>query len=164
MQTINLTTMPSPIGTLRLRATDKGLTHVFHESQQPDLANENWQESPDHPHLANARFQLEEYFAGKRKTFDVPLAPEGTAFQQEVWMALRNIPYGQTASYSDIAKQIGTPNAVRAVGAANGNNPLSIFVPCHRVIGKNGTLTGYAGGVGKKSALLAIERGELELF
>jgi len=164
MKTIYTTTLPSPIGTLRLRATDEGLTHVFHENQQSDLENTDWEEDAHHPHLAKARTQLEEYFEGKRRTFNVPLAPEGTAFQQEVWMALRGIPYGQTLSYSEIAEQIGNPKAVRAVGAANGNNPLSIFVPCHRVIGTNGKLTGYAGGLGNKSTLLAIERGERELF
>jgi methylated-DNA-[protein]-cysteine S-methyltransferase len=95
---------------------------------------------------------------------DVPLAPEGTDIQKTVWMALRDIPYGQTTSYAEIANQIDNPKAVRAVGAANGSNPLSIFVPCHRVIGKNGALTGYAGGLGSKSTLLALERGEQELF
>ena len=164
MQAIYTTTMPSPIGTLRLRATEDGLTHVFHENQQSDIKDSDWTEDPNHPHLAKARCQLDDYFAGNRKTFNVPLAPEGTDFQRQVWMALRNTPYGQITSYAEIADQIGNPKAVRAVGAANGRNPLSIFVPCHRVIGKNGTLTGYAGGLGSKSALLAIERGEQELF
>ena len=102
--------------------------------------------------------QLQEYFGGTRQVFDVPLAPQGTLFQMEVWRVLRTIPYGETQSYADIAEQIGRPKAVRAVGAANGRNPLSIFVPCHRVIGKNGSLTGYAGGLAQKSVLLEIEQ------
>jgi methylated-DNA-[protein]-cysteine S-methyltransferase len=111
MQIIYTTTMLSPIGTLRLRATDHGLTNVFHENQQSDLASFDWKEDADHPHLAKACLQLEEYFEGKRKTFDVPLAPEGTPFQQEVWMALRDIPYGQTTSYTEIAAQDWKPQS-----------------------------------------------------
>ena len=103
------------------------------------------------------RAQLEEYFNGERTTFDLPLAPVGTDFQLQVWAALRAIPYGTTTTYAAIASAIGNPNAVRAVGAANGRNPLSIVVPCHRVIGKDGTLTGYAGGVPNKRRLLELE-------
>ncbi len=101
--------------------------------------------------------QLEAYFAGERRSFDLELAPRGTDFQREVWRALAAIPYGQTTTYAAIANTIGKPRAVRAVGAANGRNPLSIIVPCHRVIGQDGTLTGYAGGIENKRALLALE-------
>lgn len=108
--------------------------------------------------FASVIAQLDAYFAGKRTSFDLDLAPEGTAFQREVWRALAAIPYGTTTTYSDLARSIGRPNAVRAVGAANGRNPLSIVVPCHRVVGRDGTLTGYAGGLAHKASLLALER------
>lgn len=107
--------------------------------------------------FVEVREQLEEYFAGRRRSFDLPLAPLGTRFQLEVWDALRAIPYGATTTYAAIARAIGRPRAVRAVGAANGKNPLSIVVPCHRVIGKDGTLTGYAGGLPSKRRLLELE-------
>lgn len=109
--------------------------------------------------LAALRTALDAYFAGRGTRFDVPLAPAGTAFQQAVWKALRDIPYGATASYAEIARRIGRPRAVRAVGAANARNPIAIIVPCHRVIGADGTLTGYAGGLERKRALLALESG-----
>jgi methylated-DNA-[protein]-cysteine S-methyltransferase len=102
--------------------------------------------------------QLQEYFAGKRQRFSLQLAPEGTPFQLRVWQELRNIPYGETISYGELARRIGKPNASRAVGTANGRNPLSIVVPCHRVIGANGTLTGFGGGLENKRTLLALER------
>lgn len=164
MANVYTTTMPSPIGTLQLCASDQGLTHVFHANQQSELPSDHWVDEPKQEHLAQARGQLEEYFATQRTDFAVTLAPEGTPFQLAVWEALKTIPYGQTSSYTDIAEHIGKPKAVRAVGAANGRNPLSIFVPCHRVIGKSGTLTGYAGGLDKKSILLALEQGEQSLF
>lgn len=107
--------------------------------------------------LNRAAGELREYFAGKRDTFDIPLAPEGSAFEKRVWNALLEIPYGQTRSYAQIAARIGNPRACRAVGRANGRNPISIFIPCHRVIGTNGTLTGYAGGLDMKKILLQIE-------
>jgi methylated-DNA-[protein]-cysteine S-methyltransferase len=107
--------------------------------------------------------QLEEYFAGERSTFDLPLAPQGTPFQLDVWRELERIPYGSTISYSALAQRIGRPNAVRAVGAANGANPIPIIVPCHRVIGANGTLTGYGGGMAIKRALLDIEQAQRRL-
>jgi len=144
------------IGTLRLRASDSALLTVDHVNQQQPLSN-TWKESPDHPILTQAITELEEYFAGKRYTFDTPLAPVGTKFQLSVWSALQSIPYGKTCSYADIAEKINNPKAVRAVGTANGSNPLSIFIPCHRVIGKNGTLTGYAGGLDAKTTLLRLE-------
>lgn len=109
--------------------------------------------------LKEAASQLKEYLAGKRKKFGVPLAPEGTPFQQAVWNALKDIPYGETRSYGQIAESIGKPRACRAVGMANNKNPMAIFVPCHRVIGANGKLTGYAGGLDIKEKLLALEKG-----
>lgn len=109
------------------------------------------------PLLRRAERELQEYFAGQRRQFDLPLAPQGTPFQQSVWQALRQIPYGQTASYKQIAQAIGHPTACRAVGGANNKNPLPIFIPCHRVIGAGGSLTGYAGGLDLKQGLLALE-------
>ena len=112
------------------------------------------------PLLMQTEKQLKEYFKGQRNVFDLPLQMKGTQFQQEVWQALQEIPYGETRTYSDIAVAIGRPKATRAVGMANHCNPLAIIVPCHRVIGKNGSLTGYAGGLEKKQALLALESSE----
>jgi methylated-DNA-[protein]-cysteine S-methyltransferase len=110
---------------------------------------------------AKLRRQLLEYFEGRRKTFDVPLAPKGTPFQLAVWKALLDVPYGQTISYADLASRIGKPAAVRAVGAANGANPIPVIIPCHRIIGSNGTLTGYGGGIERKQWLLALEGARL---
>jgi methylated-DNA-[protein]-cysteine S-methyltransferase len=147
---------PSPIGKLRLRATDAGLVSVDHTNQQ-EKNSPDWIQSANHPVLQQATNELDAYFARKRTTFDTPLTPEGTDFQKQVWSALQTIPFGQTASYSDIANKLNNPKAVRAIGAANGRNPLSIFIPCHRIIGKNGTLTGYAGGMENKQILLELE-------
>jgi methylated-DNA-[protein]-cysteine S-methyltransferase len=116
------------------------------------------EEAPEHPVLAEAERQIQEYFAGERTSFSVPLDFRGTDFQKSVWAALLTIPFGETRSYSEIARQIGRPGASRAVGAANGRNPLSIVAPCHRVIGTNGALTGFAGGLAAKEALLGMER------
>ncbi|WP_428775024.1 methylated-DNA--[protein]-cysteine S-methyltransferase [Vibrio sp.] len=149
----------SPLGTMTLQANQQGLLGAWFATQttQPDqLGNSDDQ----HPVLRQAVCQLEEYFAGQRQQFDLPLAASGTEFQKQVWRALTEIPYGETFSYQQLAEAIGNPKAVRAVGLANGKNPISIIVPCHRVIGKNGRLTGYAGGVERKAALLAIEQGE----
>ena len=110
--------------------------------------------------LVQGRTQLLEYLAGERQEFELPMAPQGTPFQQEVWQALRNIPYGQTCSYGEIAARIGRSRAVRAVGQANHRNPIPIFIPCHRVVGRRGALTGYAGGLELKERLLMLERGE----
>ena len=114
---------------------------------------------PDEPRtlLASLRRQLDEYFAGQRTAFELPLAPAGTPFQRDVWRVLCTVPYGRTASYAQIALQVGSPAAVRAVGAANGRNPIAIVIPCHRIIGSNGTLTGYAGGLDRKRKLLSLE-------
>lgn len=145
-----------PIGKLRLRAWNEGLIALDHVNQQGTTSAE-WIENPRHPILVKATTQLAEYFAGSRKSFTTALSPEGTPFQLKVWDALSHIPYGEIVNYSTIAERINNPNAVRAVGAANGRNPLSIFVPCHRVTGKNGTLTGYAGGLSNKQILLDLE-------
>ena len=111
--------------------------------------------------IAECRNQLEEYFAGKRKTFDLPLAPKGTDFQQKVWSALQEIPYGEVCTYKDIAAAVGNPKGCQAVGGANGKNPIAIIIPCHRVIGKSGKLVGYAGGMENKKFLLELEKSHL---
>ena len=144
-------TLPSAVGKVLIEANEHGVTAIrFVEEEAPS----------EHPndHTQRAATQLKEYFSGTRHVFDLPLCPTGTAFQQRVWQALCDIEYGKTASYSDIASAIGNPNAVRAVGAANGKNPISIVVPCHRIIGKDGSLTGYAGGMDRKAALLTLEQ------
>jgi len=150
---MNTITLPSPVGLLRLYAHGDELVGVY----LPD------QPAPDAPHVASAVLttaatQLAEYFAGARRVFDLPLAPRGTGFQQLVWRALAAIPFGETRSYGELARAIGRPAASRAVGAANGKNPLSIIVPCHRVIAASGELTGYAGGLPAKRWLLAHEQ------
>jgi methylated-DNA-[protein]-cysteine S-methyltransferase len=148
----------TPIGELTLVATDRGLAAVLWEHEES--AEKQFAEvraSPDHPVLREAEAQLSEYFAGDRQTFTVKLELAGTDFQNEVWEALRAIPFGQTRSYGQIANQIGRHKAVRAVGAANGKNRIPIIVPCHRVIGADGTLTGFAGGLQIKARLLALE-------
>ncbi|MGH8427322.1 MAG: methylated-DNA--[protein]-cysteine S-methyltransferase [Gammaproteobacteria bacterium] len=153
------TQMESPVGSLLLTADDAALTGIyFEDGHDRPVIGSDWKERPTHPVLKTAKRQLDEYFAGRRKTFDLPLASNGTPFQRDVWRALRDIPYGKTQSYGDIARRIGRPKAVRAVGAANGANPLPVIVPCHRVIGSNGTLTGYGGGLPRKRKLLALEQ------
>ncbi|ONF96591.1 methylated-DNA--[protein]-cysteine S-methyltransferase [Sphingomonas jeddahensis] len=153
------TVMPSPTGDLTLIATDAGLAAVlWRDSNRLQARYAPRVEAPDHPVIAAAVTQLSEYFAGTRTSFDVPLDPTGTVFQRAVWAALLTIPYGETRSYADIAHAIGQPTATRAVGAANGRNPISIVTPCHRVIGKSGALTGFGGGIANKDLLLALER------
>jgi methylated-DNA-[protein]-cysteine S-methyltransferase len=150
--------MPSPIGELMLITQGEGLSgiymqkHAHWDGLQPD-----WRRD-DKP-LREARSQLRAYFAEELKQFKLPLAPQGTEFQQSVWRELLNIPYGQTISYGELACRLGKPSASRAVGLANGRNPLSIVVPCHRVVGSNGSLTGYGGGLARKRWLLDHERG-----
>ncbi|WP_268964573.1 methylated-DNA--[protein]-cysteine S-methyltransferase [Rheinheimera sp. UJ63] len=142
--------LASPLGLLEIVANEAGVVAVtFCLRQQQPSTEPQW--------TREAKAQLSAYFAGELTLFQLPLAAEGTAFQQHVWQALLTVPYGQTASYGDIAKQIGNPKGMRAVGLANSKNPISIIVPCHRVIGANKTLTGYAGGVDKKAWLLAHE-------
>ena len=148
----------SPLGQILLVANDAALTglHFAGEKYYPAIASE-WLRQPDAKIILRARKQLDDYFAGTRKQFDLPVDPAGTAFQRGVWRALQKIPYGVTANYGAVAKRIGKPSASRAVGAANGRNPISIVIPCHRVIGTNGDLTGYAGGIDRKAALLRLE-------
>ena len=147
------TTMDSPIGELTLTGDGSALTGLYMERRERPGAD--WVRGD--ASFREARRQMEAYFAGELTAFDLPLAPSGTPFQEKVWMALRTIPYGTTASYREIAIQVGNPTAVRAVGAANGRNPISIIVPCHRVIGANGSLTGYGGGMERKQWLLDLE-------
>jgi methylated-DNA-[protein]-cysteine S-methyltransferase len=149
------TTYISPLGPIRLVADEGALRELtFGEAGG----------ASDSPILAAAGAQLDEYFAGTRTVFDLPLQLDGTAWEQRVWEALLAIPYGTTESYGQLAARIGAPGSARAVGAANGRNPISIVVPCHRVIGANGALTGYGWGVERKSALLDLERGALPLL
>lgn len=150
--------MQSPVGALTLVATERGLAAVLWEHERAGRVRVGLDhEDARHPVLLEAERQLGEYFAGRRTTFALALDPQGTAFQQAVWNALRTIPFGETRSYAEIARQIGRPAAVRAVGAANGRNPLSIVTPCHRVIGTDGRLTGFAGGLDTKAYLLRLE-------
>jgi len=159
------TWIDSPVGGLKLVARGDGLAAILWEADNPRRVPLGaLAEDPAHPVLVEAARQLGEYFQGRRKQFQMKLAFAGTAFQQQVWQALLTIPYGETRSYGELARQIGAPAAVRAVGAANGRNPISIMAPCHRVIGGNGALTGFAGGLEAKRRLLALERGELPLF
>ncbi len=152
------TTLDTPLGEIHLAASAAGLTHAVYPTR--DHGRPTGDGSAEAAAIvAEAVRQLNEYFDGERRRFDLPLAPEGTAFQIATWQALQTIPFGETVSYADIADRIGRPTAVRAVGAANGANPISVIVPCHRVIGKNGTLTGYAGGLRAKEVLLALESG-----
>ena len=152
--------LPSPVGDLTLVASDRGLVAVLWPDDDPGRVRlEASTQQPDHPILAQAASQLDDYFNGTRRSFDLPLDFRGTAFQQRVWAALLAIPYGETRSYGDIAAAIGQPTASRAVGAANGRNPISIIAPCHRVVGSNGALTGFAGGLETKIWLLDHECG-----
>jgi len=152
------TRISSPVGRLTLVATDDGLAAVLWENDRPLRVRLPLDaEDASHPMLVEAARQLQEYFDGQRTAFTVPLDPSGTPFQRQVWNALLTIPFGETRSYAQIAAQIGNPAATRAVGAANGRNPLSIVAPCHRVIGANGTLTGFAAGLEVKARLLAFE-------
>jgi methylated-DNA-[protein]-cysteine S-methyltransferase len=153
-------TMKSPVGTLRLVASEAGLAAILWEHDNPRRVRlEAASEDDQHPVLIEAERQLNEYFAGKRKTFSVKLDFIGTPFQKKVWQAMLRIPFGETRTYGELAKQIGDPRAARAVGAANGRNPIAIIGPCHRVIGASGKLTGYAGGLDAKERLLALEAG-----
>jgi methylated-DNA-[protein]-cysteine S-methyltransferase len=153
-------TLTTPIGELLLTAADDGaLTGVNLPNRHPDTTG--WER--DDAHLADARRQLTEYFAGERTTFDLPLRPHGAPFQRRVWDALQRIPYGETTSYGELADEIGHAGSARAVGAANGRNPIAIVVPCHRVIGADGSLTGYGGGLECKRALLDLEVGRAAL-
>ncbi len=157
-QTITTLRFDSPMGGMRLAATTHGLAGAWFEGQRHWPATDSWRETQDDAVLQTARAQLLAYLAGERGDFDLPLdLSHGTAFQQAVWQALLAIPRGETHSYGQLSHSIDRPQAVRAVGAAVGRNPLSVVVPCHRVVGSDGSLTGYAGGLPRKQALLALE-------
>jgi methylated-DNA-[protein]-cysteine S-methyltransferase len=152
------TEMLSPIGKLKLVASANALVAVLWEKERPNRVRlDTAKLDRRHPILLETERQLTEYFAGERTQFDLPLELRGSEFQKKVWRALKEIPFGKTRSYVDLAKTIGSPKAFRAVGAANGKNPLSIVIPCHRVIGTDGTLTGFAGGLETKASLLTFE-------
>ncbi len=152
--------MKSPVGELLIVADDTALRMIsFRKGRHPGKVADGWRKGG--AVVADARGQLDEYFQGRRRRFDLPLAPSGTPFQLSTWTALRDIPYGATRSYGEQARAMGQPRAVRAVGAANGRNPIPIIVPCHRVIGGDGRLTGYAGGLDIKKFLLDLERRQL---
>lgn len=147
----------SPIGTLEIEEDDGFITRVSFLKDEPTLSSSN-------PILDECIKQLGEYFNGTRKAFDLPLGPNGTDFQRTVWEELQNIPIGQTISYMDLAKRLGDPKVIRAAGTANGKNPIAIIIPCHRVIGSDGSLTGYAGGLERKQWLLEHESSQGLLF
>ncbi|MCW3117124.1 MAG: methylated-DNA/protein-cysteine methyltransferase [Chitinophagaceae bacterium] len=151
-------TIDSPVGKIKLVASDKGLAAILWENDNPKRVRvKNLIEEINHPVLLDTELQLGEYFKGQRKTFSVTLDFSGTDFQKKVWEALLTIPYGETRTYGQIASQLKNPKAVRAVGAANGRNPISIIAPCHRVISASGSLTGFAGGLANKEILLNLE-------
>jgi methylated-DNA-[protein]-cysteine S-methyltransferase len=156
------TTLRSPIGELLLVGDGQSLQRLdMQEGRRPVAIDPSWQRSDQH--FTAVRRQLEEYFNGERREFEVPLALAGNEFELRVWEALRAIPYGETVSYGHIAREIGAPDAARAVGLANGRNPVAVIVPCHRVIGADGSLTGYGGGLERKRLLLDLEAGVLPL-
>ena len=151
-------TVASPVGELTLIATDAGLSALLWPNDDPKRVRVGERvAAPEHPILVRAELELRAYFAGERTSFTVPLDASGTEFQKKAWAALLTIPYGETRSYGELARQIGNPKASRAVGAANGRNPISIIVPCHRAIASDGALTGFAGGLETKRHLLALE-------
>lgn len=152
------TTVDSPIGELLLLGDGGALRGLYmQEGRKPGTVPRGWARDPEA--FVEVRTQLGEYFAGERRSFDLPLEPAGSPFQLQVWRALREIGYGETLSYGELARRIGRPNAPRAVGAANGANPLSVVIPCHRLVGADGTLTGYGGGIERKRLLLDLEAG-----
>ena len=151
----------TPLGGVTMAATDQGLAGVWFDQQRHWPDTTGWQTKDDHPALIEAAAQLHDYFAGRRSHFDMQLdLSHGTAFQQGVWQALLAIPAGETTTYGALSQRVGNPAAVRAVGAAVGRNPISVIVPCHRVLGADGSLTGYAGGLERKTALLELETGK----
>jgi len=163
MSTRFYTQIESPLGPLLIAADDAGLRQIlFVNGRRPAQPESSWK--PDRAPFSETIRQLQSYFAGELQTFDLQLAPEGTPFQLGVWRSLCEIPYGKTISYGELASRIGNPKASRAVGLANGSNPIPIVIPCHRVIGSNGKLTGYGGGLPIKEKLLALERHQLRLL
>lgn len=160
---ISYAMLDSPIGELTLAADDRGLHRILFAKQKcPTPPDPVWRQ--DSAPLEEPIRQLLAYFAGELKAFALPLAPLGTPFQRKVWQLLCEIPYGETISYGELARRVGNPNASRAVGLANGSNPIPIVIPCHRVIGSNGKLTGYGGGLPIKEKLLSLERRQLRLL
>jgi methylated-DNA-[protein]-cysteine S-methyltransferase len=157
------TTIGSPVGELLMAADAQGLRLVsFESSKRAASVQPEWKQ--DKTPFGEVIRQLQAYFAGELREFDLPLAPEGTEFQLRVWNCLRTTPYGETISYAQLAQKIGNPHAVRAVGLANGSNPIPIVIPCHRVIGSDGSLTGFGGGLSNKKKLLALESRQLSLL
>ena len=160
---MNYCYVDSPIGKLLVAGDGEAIYRIeFANEGNAARPEEGWRESMRGP-VGEAARQLREYFQGKRTAFELPLAPEGTEFQRTVWRRLREIPYGETISYGELARRVGNPKASRAVGAANGSNPIPIVIPCHRVIGSNGKLTGFGGGLPTKRRLLALEARQLSL-
>ena len=150
--------IPTPLGALFATAAGGALTGLYYEGgRHAPAISPQWIEDPHAPPLTECARQLADFFAGKRQCFDLPTAPQGTPFQLRVWKEIAAIPYGQTISYAELARRAGAPGSARAAGAATGRNPLSIIVPCHRVVGSTGSLTGYAGGLERKTRLLEIE-------
>jgi len=149
---------PSPLGTLLLAASERGLCGVYFEEHKYFDGPTGWQRDAQQVHLQNAMRQLDAYFDGRRNSFDITLDLRGTPFQQAVWTALQTLPYGATTTYQQIAQRVANPRAIRAAGTAIGRNPVSIIVPCHRVVGASGALSGYAGGIERKRYLLALEK------
>src|SRR5215467_5589606 len=160
---ISYSYLDTPVGVLLLVASEDGLREItFSKHGGRVLPKADWQEAP--AVFGETVRQLRAYFRGELEEFEIRLAPQGTEFQQKVWSELAKIPYGETVSYGELARRIGNPKASRAVGLANGSNPIPIIIPCHRVIGSNGKLTGYGGGLPVKEKLLALEKGQLRLL
>ncbi len=154
--TLYESTMNTPVGALRLLASDRGVAGIYFQEHK-NTPERSTSPDPDHPMLKMLSLQLQQYFDGARRRFEIPLDPQGTEFQKQVWSGLTEIPFGKTESYGQLATRLGNPLASRAVGRANGLNPISIVVPCHRVVGASGKLTGYAGGLEAKQWLLQHE-------
>jgi methylated-DNA-[protein]-cysteine S-methyltransferase len=161
---INYLEYDSPLGNLLLAATERGICGLYFEEHRHFKGSAGWRHNPQQPDLQMAGRQLDEYFDGRRKIFNLPLDLTGTPFQRAVWQALAEIPFGAVVSYAQHAARVARPNAVRAVGTAIGRNPVSIIVPCHRVLGSSGALTGYAGGLERKRSLLALEGRDASLL
>ena len=147
----------TPQGTMLITATGKGLAGVYFKGQKHFPKKRDWERDARHPVLRQAKRELKEYFAGRRQRFDVALDPQGTVFQRSIWKAIARVGFGKTLTYGELAQRAGHPGSARAAGAATGRNPLSVIVPCHRIMGANGSLTGYAGGLSRKRALLELE-------
>jgi methylated-DNA-[protein]-cysteine S-methyltransferase len=154
-----------PQGRMLLVANDEGLCGAYFDGQKylPDVDPE-WRREPDHAIVRQAKRELGQYFGGERWRFEAALAPEGTPFQRSVWKAISTVAFGETITYGELARRAGCPGSARAAGAATGRNPIGIIVPCHRIVGSDGSLTGYAGGIERKRALLALESGERDLL